>query len=148
MNAVALAWRSRIWRGVAALLLLGLLLVARALEPDPRGWGTHQQLGLGACAWRSLVGIRCPACGATTAFAHVVRGELRQAVHANLGGTLVAIGSAAVASLLAVEALRGQPWPLLLWPQVLLTAAATIAVVALLEWFVRVAGQWSSGGFG
>lgn len=74
-----------------SLLLLGGFTLARRLEPDPRGFGTHQRLGLPPCTFRLLWNIPCPACGMTTSFSHVTRGQFRQAVEANAGGTLLAV---------------------------------------------------------
>lgn len=92
-------------RLTALVLMLacgGLLIVAATLTPDPRGMGTHEQLALGGgrigpCGFPDYVGIPCPSCGMTTAFAHTVRGELWQAARAQPMGFLLAI--AAVATL-------------------------------------------------
>ena len=62
---------------------------ARCLVPDPRGLGTHQQLGLPPCTFRVLFGRPCPACGMTTAWANVLRGRLPPALRANVTGTLL-----------------------------------------------------------
>jgi hypothetical protein len=62
---------------------LGVLALARLLSPDPRGYGTHLQLGLPACGFLALTGLPCPACGLTTCFAHLARGQLALAVRAN-----------------------------------------------------------------
>ncbi len=60
-------------------LALGLPLVlfalGRLVEPDPRGYGTHEQLGLPACPVRALLGIPCPGCGATTALSLLAHGR-------------------------------------------------------------------------
>ncbi len=42
-----------------------VLGVARWLEPDAKGYGTHQQLGLPPCSSILLFGSKCPACGMT-----------------------------------------------------------------------------------
>src|SRR2546423_15540192 len=73
------AWLGRPTRFALVGLAFGLAAVlglARWLEPDPRGYGTHTQLGLAPCAFAQVTGERCPACGATTAFAWVVPGPL------------------------------------------------------------------------
>src|SRR4051794_7336480 len=59
----------------AALGVLAVLGVARCLRPDPKGYGTHQQLGLLPCGFRAITGLGCPSCGMTTAFAWFVRGR-------------------------------------------------------------------------
>jgi Protein of unknown function (DUF2752) len=55
-----------------------LLLVAFALwvEPDPRGFGTHEKLGMPPCAAMQLWGVPCPGCGVTTSFALAAHGHL------------------------------------------------------------------------
>ena len=58
----------------SVILLAGFALAAR-LEPDPRGFGTHQRLGLPPCTFQSMFNIPCPSCGMTTSFANVVRGR-------------------------------------------------------------------------
>jgi hypothetical protein len=70
----------------AALSVLG---VARALVPDSRGVGTHLQLGLPPCGFLTLTGLPCPACGLTTCFAYLARGELALALHANAFGAVL-----------------------------------------------------------
>ena len=47
-------------------IVLGLSIY---LEPDPNGFGTHRQLGLGMCTFKSLTEFPCPMCGMTTSFA-------------------------------------------------------------------------------
>ncbi len=72
-------------RGLCAFIALGclaILLVAASLTPDPRGHGTHEQLGIGACGWLAATGRPCPTCGMTTAFA--------RAAHADFVGSFLA----------------------------------------------------------
>ena len=62
--------RSRQHRWMLAVLGslgLTLLVTARNLEPDPRGFGTHEQLGLTPCYFQELTGHVCLLCGGTTA---------------------------------------------------------------------------------
>jgi len=69
-----------------ALAVLGL---SRWLVPDARGLATHTQLGLPACGFWLLTGLPCPACGLTTCFAHLARGQLTPALHANPLGVVL-----------------------------------------------------------
>lgn len=88
-----------------AAVLVGLLVTATQLEPHPRGLGTHEQLGLGRCFVLAEWGVRCPSCGMTTAWAHIVRGNLAAAWQANAGGALLATATVvAVPWLLAAAA--------------------------------------------
>lgn len=79
-------------RGLRQLLavigcgLLAVFAIATWLEPDDRGFGTHERLGFPPCVFRNLTGVNCPHCGMTTCFANVVRGNFRTAWHANPAG--------------------------------------------------------------
>lgn len=46
------------------------------LDPDPRGFGTHEQLGFGPCGMLESTGVPCPACGITTAVTLSAQGSL------------------------------------------------------------------------
>lgn len=73
-------------RLIGALLFvpsITVLGIARALTPNPAGYGTHRQLGLGPCAVFALTGYPCPMCGMTTTFTwfahlHPVKALLNQ----------------------------------------------------------------------
>ena len=78
-------WFNRVGHGSIGVLMVVALGLCAFLEPDPSGAGTHTQLGLPGCLISRVTGMeRCPSCGLTTAFAHLVRGHLRDArsVHA------------------------------------------------------------------
>lgn len=60
---------------VAAALLVAPLLLAWMLSPDPRGHGTHEQLGLPPCVTMQLFGVPCLFCGMTTSFAWFAHGH-------------------------------------------------------------------------
>lgn len=94
-------------RSIAAVILGGsvaLLVVAAWLDPDPRGVGTHRQLGMPSCTAVTLTGYPCPTCGMTTAFAYTVRGRLGAAFFAQPAGLALALVTmvAAVASAVTV----------------------------------------------
>ena len=46
------------------------------VTPDPRGVGTHEQLGLPPCAPMQLWNIPCPGCGVTTSVALAAHGRI------------------------------------------------------------------------
>ena len=48
--------------------------------------GTHVQLGLPPCGLLAATGLPCPACGLTTAFALMARGEVWASLGANAFG--------------------------------------------------------------
>lgn len=55
--------------------LLGLAAIGLALTPDPRGFGTHEQLGFQPCLPVRLWNVPCPGCGVTTAVALAFHGQ-------------------------------------------------------------------------
>ncbi len=72
----------------ASLAVIGGFVMAYRLEPDPRGFGTHQRLGLPPCTIRAVFGIPCPSCGMTTSFANITKGRWREAARANVAGLI------------------------------------------------------------
>ncbi len=88
-------------RVVAAAILLitavivGLLLT---LQPDPRGIGTHEQLGMEPCGWaQGPNGIPCPTCGVTTAACQLVHLHPIDAVVTQPFGASVALAGLVLA---------------------------------------------------
>ena len=137
-NRAKLSGRVRPCVTVLGLGLLVPLVVACLLEPDGQGRGTHGQLGLPPCTFVVLFGQPCPVCGMTTSWAHLVRGEVIDALGANVGGTLLGVLDLATAGWLLLSAACGR-W--LGWvPNG--TAAAwlgtSIAIVILINWAVRL----------
>ena len=114
------------------------LLLAGQLRPDPRGWGTHEQLGLPRCTLLALSGWRCPACGMTTSWAHFAHGRPVDAVKTHASGTLLAVVALTVGLGALVVAASGRR---LAWQPSQTTLAAMVAAMAgmiLLEWVVRL----------
>jgi hypothetical protein len=88
---------------IIALGLITVFVIAFRLQPDERGFGTHQQLGLPPCTFREFTGVNCPHCGMTTCFANVVRGRFAAAWNANPAGIpLVALFACGIPWCLAV----------------------------------------------
>jgi len=82
------ALMSRLVHLAIALGLAAALLFSFWLTPDPRGVGTHEQLMLLPCNFYSLTKLPCPFCGMTTAFTHMARGQVREALLAQPVGAL------------------------------------------------------------
>jgi hypothetical protein len=122
---------------VAGLLLLAGFGLAWQLEPDPRGFGTHQRLGLPECSFQTLFQRPCPGCGMTTCFAHYVRGNWSAAARANPAGVLLAVLCTAAIPWCWTSAWRSRLWfvedP---WP-VLACLMGGWGAVGLLVWIVR-----------
>ena len=131
--------------GRAALLgiasfLTGVFLVALLLSPDPRGFGTHQQLGLPPCTFWLLFGYPCPGCGMTTCFSHFVRGHLVEAARANLAGVILATVCALLIPWCLISAMIGRLW--LVSDPVSVGGSLMIGLSSLtvLLWVVRLIG--------
>ena len=123
-------------------VLVALLVTAACLTPNPRGMGTHRQLGLPSCTFVQWFGIRCPSCGMTTSWAHLVRGHVASAFRANAGGTLLALVALVCGPWLLVSGLRGR-W--VLGPpreMAILAAGLVIVAVTLFDWTLRLSFGW------
>lgn len=125
---------------LAAIALLCPLALAAVLRPDPLGHGTHQQLGLPPCTFVVLFGRRCPSCGMTTSWSHLVRGEVAGAAKANAGGALLGLVALAAEPWLVASAARGR-W-LGMRPNAVAVAWVLMGAVAvaLVDWAVRMLG--------
>lgn len=122
--------------GGSALCAIG---VARALSPDPRGFGTHIQLGLPPCAFQAWTGLPCPACGLTTCFAHMARGQLTAAAEANTFGVLLFAIVLALPPLAVWAVLRKRAFFETFARMQISRVCIGLASLALVHWLVRVA---------
>jgi hypothetical protein len=123
---------------VGGLGLLVLLGTARLLEPNSRGMGTHQQLGLLPCSaimfWRQ----RCPACGMTTSWAHLTRGNVWASLSVNSGGTLLGLLAGVSGPWLLASGLRGR-W--VVQPpreEVIVGICMVVVLVIATDWILRL----------
>ena len=124
----------RVALATVAIVGLSLLAVARMLEPDTRGHGTHEQLGLTPCFFQQRFGMVCPSCGTTTAWAYLTRGQVRQALAANGAGTLLALLVVVAAPWLMVSSALGRWWPVEPTLILVLTVGTGLLAVAVLDW--------------
>jgi len=60
----------------AVAVIAGVAVLGIWVDPDPRGFGTHEQLGLAPCRTLDVIGIPCPGCGVTTSVSLLWHGEL------------------------------------------------------------------------
>lgn len=95
-------WVDRAVAATVVAVAVGITIALARATPDPRGIGTHEQLGLEACGWPMHYGFPCPTCGCTTAACCVVHGRLIDAFVVQPFGATVAL----VGLMLAVHALR------------------------------------------
>lgn len=97
-------------RFFVVLLTIGIPVVmgiAMWLTPDPRGFGTHQQLGMPACTFRTVTGLNCPHCGLTTSFSWFVRGRWKQAAQINAAGLVLAAAAVLIWPWLITVIIKG-----------------------------------------
>ena len=124
--------------------LIGGFALAMTLEPDPRGYGTHQRLGLPPCTFQAFAGIPCPGCGMTTSFAHFVRGNFSQSIRANIGGALLAVVCLLQIPWSLWSAGRGRLAGILDPSKSLLVLLGVVGAVSLVNWFVRLTIIWQN----
>jgi hypothetical protein len=132
----------RSWQRMVVLLagamLVGLLATAAWLTPSSRGLGTHQQLGLPPCTIQAWYNLRCPSCGMTTSWSHMMRGQVLAAARANTGGAVLAtlcmmLGPWMVGSGLAGRWIGGSPreeWSV--------GIGLFVMAVTLVDWSIRL----------
>jgi len=76
---------------------LGLAFLGWWLQPDPRGYGTHEALGLAPCLPMKLWGVPCPGCGVTTAATLAAHGQVWASFKTQPFGLLLVVGALAFA---------------------------------------------------
>jgi hypothetical protein len=81
------------WVLLAGASAAALVLLAFGLwvEPDPRGYGTHERLGLPPCLPMQLWHVPCPGCGVTTAFALAAHGRVLSSLANQPLGCVIAL---------------------------------------------------------
>ena len=121
-----------------SLFLLAGFSLAFQLEPDPRGFGTHQALGLPPCSFQAVFDMPCPSCGMTTRFANFTRGRLAAAAQANVAGLVLAIACAVQIPWCWISTYTGRFWKVSRPVETLLAFVVVIGVLALGQWVVRV----------
>ena len=122
---------------IAAGSMAVVLGLSRVLEPDPRGYGTHTQLGLGPCAFANTTGRLCPTCGMTTAFAWFVRGQSARSWRANPAGFLAAALVMPLMIWLIACAIRGEPVGTRSLANPLMGLLVGLCLLTLTSWLIR-----------
>lgn len=120
-----------------ALLVLGVLGIFGVLmfgtSPDPRGHGTHEQLGMTPCSWPRVHGMPCMTCGVTTSASLLLHGRPIAAFLTQPFGMLLTLTALLFIALSISHLVRGEclasrvafwPWPkiLIFWVLLLLGA--------------------------
>lgn len=132
-----LAGWMRVVMVLGGLTLLVLLATARVLEPSARGFGTHRQLGLPDCTFIQLFGERCPACGMTTSWAYLTRGDVLSALSVNAGGTLLGLIALVSGPWLLGSGVKGR-WLGQPHEVVIITIGIAVCLVIFVDWGLRL----------
>lgn len=103
-------WKYRFTCGLLTILCFLLLITAVRLNPDPNGFGTHQQLGIHACGFYERTGWPCPTCGMTTSFSYLVKGHMVMAFYVQPAGAILAILTFLVSLFFFDAAISGASW--------------------------------------
>jgi len=96
-----------VW-GLLLFTAASVLAASRFLTPSPTGVGTHEQLGLPPCGFLVWFGVPCPACGLTTAFAHLAHFDLFASLSANPMGLPLFVATLAFVPLALHAVVRGR----------------------------------------
>ena len=114
-----------------------------ALDPDPSGMGTHQQLGLTPCPWLLAYGLPCPTCGMTTAVSSAAHGEILASFRVHPAGAVLAICMAATMWAALHAAATGSLILRAFWRMVQGWIGAAIAAALLAGWAYTLLGHAS-----
>ena len=120
------------------VLLSLVFATALWLDPDPRGFGTHQGLGLPPCTFRENFEVPCPSCGFTTSFSHFVRGQWLQSARVNLAGLGLAILCAVQIPWAFFSSYQGRMFRVSNPDQVFLWVLVGTTLGMLLVWLIRI----------
>jgi len=119
--------------------LLSMLGFAFFLDPDGRGYGTHEQLGLKPCFPQEYWNFPCPGCGVTTSVTHAAHLQFVDAFLTQPFGLLLAIVGPAFGVWAIIQQLRGRD----IWMEVAIRGweklwLPTLACL-LLAWLYKIA---------
>ncbi len=99
---------------LALVAPIALFVLGAWLEPDPRGFGTHEKLGMRPCLPLALWGVPCPGCGVTTSVTLAAQGDWQASIVNQPFGFFVAFLIVFVAAWAPITHLRGRD----LWEEV------------------------------
>ncbi len=137
-NGYPLGQTGRLLVALWSVCLLAGFVVARNMDPDPRGFGTHEGLGLPPCSFRTVFGVPCPSCGMTTSFAHFTRGEIVNSARANAAGLLLATVCAVQIPWCWLSFLTGRLWRVSQPGAWLLLLLLVLCGASALQWGLRL----------
>lgn len=134
-----LGWLGRTAAAAVCAGSLAVLVVAARLNPDARGFGTHEQLGWEPCGMMVVAGLPCPTCGFTTSFALFVRGRWLESLVNQPAAFVLALATAMTVWASAYAAVTG--WRVHELAAAWWTPARVVAVfgTVLLAWAWKLA---------
>lgn len=139
VSGVILSRSERAFLFSLAFGIVSVMTIAMWLTPDPRGFGTHLQLGLPECGFRSATGMNCPHCGMTTSFALFVRGQWHRSFLVNPAGLILALSAVVLCPWFLTVAIRGH-WIGLRSPGMFFVYSfAGWVLLSLILWLLRAA---------
>lgn len=125
---------------------MAVFAVAIRLDPYRGGkvWleGTHRQLNLPECTFKSLTGKPCPTCGMTSSFALLVRGDLANSLQANAAGTVMALFLLAFAPWCLASAWKGRLLFVRSLEGATLRLMGTLLLLAFVRWGLVLVSDW------
>lgn len=128
----------RLLLAVWCLFLISGFSLSVYLSPSPRGFGTHEQLGLAPCSFEYLTSLPCPSCGMTTSFSHFVRGQWPRALRASTTAFVLALVCASMIPWCLVSLHKKHLFKVDRPDIALLVILGLLYLVAGVEWVVRL----------
>jgi hypothetical protein len=101
-------WFDRAVAGAFVLAAAVVVVLLARVDPDARGYGTHEQLGMAPCGWPIHYRVPCPTCGVTTAACYLVHLQPWPAVRTQPFGAWLALVGLWIAAIAAFDLLRGR----------------------------------------
>ncbi|MDD9935105.1 MAG: DUF2752 domain-containing protein [Myxococcales bacterium] len=115
-----------------------VLVLAWALQPDPSGMGTHEQLGLPPCGFLYMTTLPCPGCGLTTSFAHMARLQITSAASAHPLGIPLFMLTCVAIPFAIVACVRGVPVVTTIERMRVSQGLLLLSAAALVAWLARL----------
>ena len=124
--------------------MLVIFAIAIKLDPylsdgSPRVLATHRQLGLPPCTFLEVTHVPCPACGMTTSFSLLIRGDVANSLRANWAGTLLAAFCLAVIPWGIYAVVRGRSLFVRSLEKASIGVVVMVLGLAMVRWVVVVA---------
>jgi hypothetical protein len=132
--------------GLVAVFVVAWRIVPYSDDGSAYRMATHQQLGLPPCSFADKTGLPCPACGMTTSFSLLVRGDVVNSLRANWVGTLLAAFCMVFIPWAAVGVIRGRPPFVRSLENGLIVVVTGLLALMLLRWGVVLLVIWYTSG--